>query len=152
MVEAVCLLRFPLTSYVFLPAGPWVWSAMVDGSSNTCAHTFFIYIYIYIYFGHMCCNKNVYLGSPCLAYNLFGPILRWLSRWFNLLPRALLIYLFVVSFRMCVPVIACCGVVMLQNVVPILGCYKRFIRHVTRFKHNKASLWLSRNSSLSWLS
>jgi hypothetical protein len=40
-----------------------------------------------------------------------------------LLPRALLIYLFVVSFLMCVPIIACCGVVTLQNVVPILGCY-----------------------------
>jgi hypothetical protein len=24
---------------------------------------------------------------------------------------------------MCVPIIACCGVVMLQNVVPTLGCY-----------------------------
>jgi hypothetical protein len=27
-------------------------------------------------------------------------------------------------FLMCVPIIACCGVVTLQNVVPILGCYK----------------------------
>jgi regulator of protease activity HflC (stomatin/prohibitin superfamily) len=40
-----------------------------------------------------------------------------------LLPRALLIYLFVAIFFLCVAIIACCGVVTLQNVVPILGCY-----------------------------
>jgi hypothetical protein len=40
------------------------------------------------------------------------------------LPRALLFSLFVVPFLMCVPVIACCGVVTLQNVVLILGCYR----------------------------
>jgi hypothetical protein len=30
-------------------------------------------------------------------------------------------------FLMCVPIIACCGVVTLQNVVPILGYYNSIL-------------------------
>jgi hypothetical protein len=39
-------------------------------------------------------------------------------------------------FLMCVPIIACCGVVTLQDVVPILGCYMYILINLCRFIEN----------------